>query len=338
MAQRDPLHSAALHGGRRARRPQCGQQQRRRGQPGPAAVLPARAVRGPGDRPQLGDQRGPVGRAVGGVFGQPGGHQRAQRLGDRLEWHWLGQVLVQHALGRVPRERWPAGQALIERGRGRVHIARRGGRAPAELLGRRVRQGARRHGPVPGPRGDAEVGQLAGPGPVDQHVLRLVVPVHHPAPVRGGQPQQGALQHHQRRLGRGLPVPGQDVPQRHTVDQFHHDRRPARRLQVLIQPDHVRVLQRGQHRRLSPEQRRELRVGQQLTVQVLDRHQGAGRILPGQHHLAESARAQHLQLGEPGNLPLRHADPPPSGPPPASSHAALQVRTQAPPPGRPGGH
>ena len=225
VAQPDPVHGGALHGGRPAGRPQRGQQQRRRGQPGPAAVFPVRAVGAPGDRAQLGDQRGPVGRAVGRVLGHPGFDQRPQRLGDRLQRHRLGQMLVQQPLRAVPAERRTAGQALIKRGRGRVHIAGRGGRAPAELLRRRVRQRARRHRPVPGPRGDAEIRQLARPGPVDQHVLRLVVPVHHPAPVRRGQPQQRALQHHQRRLRRGLALPGQDLPQRHPVDELHHDRR-----------------------------------------------------------------------------------------------------------------
>ena len=85
---------------------------------------------------------------------------------------------------------------------------------------------------------------------------------------------------------------------------------PARRLHVLIQPHHVRVIQRGQHRRLSPEQLRELRIGQQLTVQVLDRHRSARRVMPGQHHVTEPARAQRLHPGITRDIPLsRHQVP-----------------------------
>jgi hypothetical protein len=51
--------------------------------------------------------------------------------------------------------------------------------------------------------------------------------VHHAAPVRRGQPQQRALQDDQRRLGRRLALPGQDVAERDPVEEFHHDRRPG---------------------------------------------------------------------------------------------------------------
>ena len=235
-AQPDPVHAAAWRDGamcggsgrRRARRPQRRQQQRRRGQRGPAASLPVGPVRGAGDRPKLGDQRCPVGRAAAGVLGQPGRHQRPQGLRDRLKRHRLGLVLAQQRLRRNPVERRPAGQALIERGRGRVHVGGRAGRAPGELLRRRVGQRPGRDGAVPGPGGDPEVGQLARPGPVDQHVLRLVVPVHHPAPVRGREAEQRALQDDERGLGRGLALAGQDVAERDPVDQLHHDRRPGR--------------------------------------------------------------------------------------------------------------
>ena len=213
-------------------------------------------------------------------------------------------MLVHQPLRGVPAERRTAGQALIKRGRGRVHIPGRRGRPAAELLRRRVRQRARSHRPVPGPHGDAEIRQLAGALRVDQHVLGLVIPVHHAAPVRGGQAEQRALQHDQRRLRRGLALPGQDLPQRDPVDELHHDRRARWRFHVLVQPDHVRVRHGGQHRRLGAEHPGELRVGQQLQAQVLDRHQGARRVVPGQHHLTETARAQRLHLGITRDIPL----------------------------------
>ena len=55
----------------------------RSSQSGPYA--PAATVR------SVGDEGGRVGRAGGGVLGQPGGHQRPQRLGHRVQRHWLGQ-------------------------------------------------------------------------------------------------------------------------------------------------------------------------------------------------------------------------------------------------------
>ena len=188
---------------------------------------------------------------------------------------------------------------------------------------------------VPGPRRDPEVGQLAGPVPVDQHVLRLVVPVHHAAPVRRGQPQQRPLQHDQRRLRCRLALPGQDVAERDPVDEFHDDRGAGRRFHVLVQPHHVRVIQRGQHRRLSPEQLREPRVGQQLTVEVLDRHLGARGIMPGQHHIAEPARAQRLHFGITGDIPLSRHQVPTHRPP--ALHLA-SGRRQSPPGLPPGPH
>jgi hypothetical protein len=59
------LHGAAGYRERAAGRPQRGQQQRRRGQPGPAALLPVLAVGAHGDRTQGSDERGRIGRPVG---------------------------------------------------------------------------------------------------------------------------------------------------------------------------------------------------------------------------------------------------------------------------------
>jgi len=128
---------------------------------------------------------------------------------------------------------------------------------------------------VPGPGGDAEVGQLALAVAVDQHVLRLVVPVYHAALVCRGQAEQRAMQHHQRGLRRGGALMPEDLAQRYPVDELHDDRGARRRFDVLVQPDHVRVIQRSQDRRLAPEQFAEFSVGQQVRPQVLDRHQGA---------------------------------------------------------------
>ena len=61
-----------------------------------------------------------------------------------------------------------------------------------------------------------------------------------------------------------------------------------------MQPDHVRVIQRGQYRRLGPEHLGEPLIGQQIPAQVLDRHLGPRLIVPGQHHITETARAERL--------------------------------------------
>ena len=198
-------------------------------------------------------------------------------------------MLVQQRRGRIPAERRPPGQALEERSRSRVHVSGRAGRPAGELLRRRVRQRAPCGCPVPGSDRDPEIGQLARPVLVHQHVVRLVIPVHHPPRMRRGQAQQRTLQYHQRRLRGGPALALQDLPQRDPVHQLHHDRRPRRRLDVLIQPDHVRISYRGQHRRLTAEHVREPSIRQQVPAQVLDRHQGPRPIVPGQHHITETA-------------------------------------------------
>ena len=269
------LHGEALDRGRRARRPQQRQQQRRFAQVRPAAFLPVQAVSAGRDRVEGGDEAGPVGRAVLRFLGHPRDHQGPQRFGHRIQRHRLGQMLIEQGLGGVGDEGRPADQALIEGGRGRVDVAGRTGRGTRELLGRRVDQGARRGRPVTGSRGDAEVGQLADAVPVDQHVLRLVVAVHDTVPVRRGQPEQRAMQDHQRGLRGGRALMPQDLAQRDPVDQFHDDGGARRGLHVFIEPDHVRIVQVRQHGRLAAEHLGEFGVGQQAGAQVLDRDQGA---------------------------------------------------------------
>ena len=303
LAQEDLFQRAALDGGQAGGRPQGREQQRGLAQVRPAPLVPARPVGLRRDLIQRGGERGRIGRPVGGLLGHPGGDKRPQRLGYRVDRHRLGHVLVHQRRGGIPAERRLPGQALEKRGRGRVHIPGRAGLPAAELLRRRVRQRAPPRRPVPGQGRDPEIGQLARPVPVHQHVIRLVIAVHHPARMRRGQAQQRAPQHHQRRLRRRRAVPRQDLPQRDPVHQLHHDRRPARRLHILMQPDHVRIIQRRQHRRLTPEHRREPLISQQIPAQVLDRHLPPRPVMPGQHHLTETARAERLHPRIPRNTP-----------------------------------
>jgi hypothetical protein len=80
-----------------------------------------------------------------------------------------------------------AGEALVEGHRGRVDIAGRAGRSARNLLGRRVSQRPRWKPLVTGACRDAEVSQFADAVTVDEHVLRLVVPMHDTALVRRRQ-------------------------------------------------------------------------------------------------------------------------------------------------------
>ena len=217
LAQEDLFQRGALDGGQAGGWPQGGEQQRGLAQVRPAALVPARPVGLRRDLIQRGDERGRVGRPVGGLLGHPGGDQRPQRFGYRVDRHRLGHVLVHQRRGGIPAERRLPGQALEKRGRGRVHVPGRAGRLAGRTAPAARTPACRPRRPVPGQGRDPEIGQLARPVPVHQHVIRLVIPVHHPARVRRGQAQQRALQHHQRRLRRRRAVPRQDLPQRDPV-------------------------------------------------------------------------------------------------------------------------
>ena len=265
-------------------------------------LVPVRAVGGCGDGGEFGEERTGVGGTVGGVLGHPGGDQRAQRPGYRVQQHRFGEVLVEQPFGGVAGEGRPSGQALIEGGGGGVDVCGGAGGRSAELFGRGVDHGAGGGGAAAGAGGDAEVGQFAVAVTIDQDVLRSVVAVHHPVLVGGGQSPQRALQHGQCGLCGGAAPADQDVAERDAVDEFHDDGHAAGGFNVLIQPDHVRVIQGGQRGCLAAEQASEPGVGQQVLPKVLDGHQGARGVVPGQHHLAEPSRAQRPQPGEPGTL------------------------------------
>jgi len=198
-------------------------------------------------------------------------------------------VLADQLGGGLPAEGRTTREALVKGGRGRVDIAGRAGPGTGHLLRRRVQQGARWKRAVTGARRDAEIGQLADAVPVDEYVLRLVVPVHDTAPVRRRQAQQRALQNDQGSLRSGTALMRQDLAERDAVDEFHDNGGARRRFHVFVQPDDVQVIQGGQHGRLAAEHLGEFLIGQQIMAQVLDRHQDTRRVVPSQHHVAESA-------------------------------------------------
>ncbi len=206
-------------------------------------------------------------------------------------------------LGGAAVERHLTSQALVEGDSRRVDVAGRAGRAALELLGRHVAQRARRHRPVAGQRGDAEVGQLARACPVDEHVGRLVVAVHHALGVGRGQAEKRPVQHDQRRLGGRLAVPLQQSRDGDALDQLHDDGGARLVLDVLVQPDHVRAVQAGQHAGLGPEAGYLPGVAQQARVQVLDRDRGARGVVNREDYFPETAPAEPAYLGVPGHAP-----------------------------------
>jgi hypothetical protein len=87
------------------------------------------------------------------------------------------------------------------------------------------------------------------------------------------------------------------------VDEFHRDRGARRALDVFVQPDDVRAVQRLERHRLRAEQGGQLWVGEQVRVQVLDRDPVPGGVVGGENDLAEPACAQQPKLGVAGYGP-----------------------------------
>lgn len=196
-----------------------------------------------------------------GVLGHPGGYQRPQRFGHRVQRHRLGAMLADQVGGGLPVKGRTAGKALVKGGRDRIDIAGRAGQGAGHLLRCRVKQTARWNRAVTGARRDAEISQLADAFTVDEHVLWLVVPVHDTALVRCREAHQRAMQNYERSLRRGIALIGQDLAHRDAVDEFHDDGGTRRRFDVFVKPDDVQVVHGSQHRRLTAEHLGEFLVG-----------------------------------------------------------------------------
>ena len=190
-----------------------------------------------GERAQLGQHRGGVGRA--GLGFAPGGalHERVQ-LGRHVARDLrrgrdvAGDVPVGHRDRRVAGVRRRAGEQLVEQDARRVDVAAGVGRAGGDLLGRQVRDRAQDRARVAGARlrrrdREPEVGDLRLPGLGDQHVLRLDVAVHDPEPVRLGEPGEHLLHDGERRGHAEGAAGAQHVAQRAAVDQLHDEEQPV---------------------------------------------------------------------------------------------------------------
>jgi hypothetical protein len=138
--------------------------------------------------------------------------------------------------------------------------------------------------------------------------------------MRGGQPEQRALQDGQRGLGPQRPVPGQQLLERDPVHRLHHQRGAVLAGDELVEPDHVRVGDPAQHQRLVPEPVDGGAVARP-PAQVLDRDGGARGGVPGEHHPALRPRAQLPYLGESVDPPVLDHVRPGLGAPTGSSAA-----------------
>ena len=171
-----------------------------------------------------------VGEAVGGVLGQRALDQQPDGRRDVRGQRRRGPVDVRerdgHLRGAV--EGPGAGQALVGDDAEGVDVGGGGDLHALRLLRGEVLGGADDHagagerGGVAG-LGDAEVGQLHHAVGPDHEVAGLDVAVHHPGPVRGGQPVGGLAEHVQRPVDRELALLVQDRDQRLALDELHDE-------------------------------------------------------------------------------------------------------------------
>jgi hypothetical protein len=272
----------------------------------PAATLPVRAVRVRGEPVEQVDELPRARWTVRRVLGHAVGDERAQGLGHCLRRDRRGLVHAPER-GGVPRGvRRGAGDAFEEDAGGGVDIRRGSGRGTVPLLGGHVRGGPRERA-LSRQDGDAEVDELAVPVGRHQDVRGFVVAVDHVDGVRGRQPQQRTLEHGEGGFGgQRTGVAAQHVPEGDAVDRLQDDRRAPWRLDVLVQPGHVRVRHPGEHVDLVTEHRPMPSVVQQLGRQILDRHQLARGDTTGQHDPSLGAGAQLTQFFEAVSLPAAH--------------------------------
>jgi hypothetical protein len=288
---------------------------------GAGAVEQAAALRGGRDRGavRLGLRRGVLdgreGRAAQGAGGgespvRPLGHRardhrvdlgrerRPQLAGDRRR---VLDVRPQLRRIRVARVRHAPRERLVEHAAQRVDVRARVGAAALDLLGRRV---VERADPLAGARerlgvrrpGDAEVGEVGVLGAaalLDQDVRGLDVAVDEAAFVRGVE-RVGDLGDDARRAHPVQPVlRRQQRAQVGAPDPAHRDEQPPVGFAGLVDRDHVRVVDRGQHARLALEAGSEALVGRQLRRDDLQRHRPVERDLRRAVDGAHAALAGH---------------------------------------------
>jgi hypothetical protein len=134
----------------------------------------------------------------------------------------------------------------------------------------------------------AEVGDLRLPGRGDQDVLRLDVAVHHPEPVRLGEPGEHLLHDGERRGHAEGAAGAQHVAQRAAVDQLHDEEQPVLIGALVVDVDHGGVVDAGRRARLPLEADAERRITREPRVHDLD---GDRPVEPGVHAAVDDGHA-----------------------------------------------
>ncbi len=261
-------------------------------QPDAGAGGPARTVGDGGGACQVEGEGVRGRRAIHGILGQSLHDHSGDRGGNpgRRGGNGVEVVLPQLAdrQGRVERRR--AGQQQVEHDSEGVQVRGRSQPPTGDLFGGHVGGGSRR---TAGDDRrsfkdfcDAEVGDLEQAGGVEQHVVRLYVAVQHPMGVRAGQ-RCGHRQPH----GAG-PLRGQIGPatgQRPSGQELHDDQMQVVSLDIVVDPDHMRMVHGGEYLSLGGE------IGRRPFVtrgQDLDRNIAVQSSVPASQHQAECSRAE----------------------------------------------
>ena len=218
-----------------------------------------------------------LGLLGGGVLHHGGERGRALRAPALDVGQGLADVLHRHRHLRVGAERDLAREHLVEHDPERVDVRLLGDLVAERLLGRhvvgRAEHAAGGRKPVRLERArDAEVGDLGAPVHVDQHVLRLHVPVHQP--VRMGALERATdLDRVRHGLGqRQAPEAPDALLERLALDVLEDDVGGAVVLAGVDHGDHMRVVELRHGARLAPEALELVGILGDVPVHQLDRH------------------------------------------------------------------
>ena len=156
--------------------------------------------------------------------------------------------------------------------------------------------------------GQAKVEDLDAAVGSDPHVRRLEIAVDNPARVCAAH-AVGDLVRHARGLGEAQRSPGDQVGQRRTVHQLHHDRRRSGELLEPMDGRDVRVVDRRQQRGLALEPGTTVgalarRFGQHLDRDVAAQPRIAGAV--DLSHAAGAEQADDLVRADSGARCNRH--------------------------------
>jgi hypothetical protein len=153
--------------------------------------------------------------------------------------------------------------------------------------------------------GQPEVGELHGPVPGQEHVVRRQVAMHRgqghalrvPQRVQVAEPAQQLGEHVDRHRDRDRTGIGQ-TPQGHAVDQLHHQGQGAVGLAGEVEHlDHIGMVQRGHDARFADEHLRMTRMRGQPRLHALDGHAPLEVLRAhevGAEHLGHAAGADAL--------------------------------------------